>query len=286
MEVPDLTGKVAIVTGSNTGIGEVTARELARAGARVHLACRSAEKATQALARIRTEVPDADLHFLRLDLGSLAKVRAAADEFLALGQPLHLLVNNAGIAARGETDDGFEITFGVNHLGPFLFTLSLLPRLVESAPARVVNVASKAHYRAKEIPFERARGMTKTTSGFDEYSYSKLANVLFTSELHRRLEGTGVTTYALHPGVVATDIWRRIPWPFRSLIKLRMIGPEEGARTSLHCATAADIEEFSGQYFDECEVRKPSRTARDADLAAELWRRSLEWTGAPDFPSR
>ena len=298
----DQKGKVAIVTGSNTGIGEVTARELARAGAKVYMACRSAEKATEAMARIRTDVPDADIHFMKLDLASLAAVRVAAEDFLAREEPLPLLINNAGLAGqRGQTREGFELAFGVNHLGHFLLTLLLLPRIVESAPARIVTVASKAHYRATEIDWDRLREPTRSTTGWPEYQVSKLANVLFSNELHRRLEGTGVSTYAVHPGVVASDIWRRIPWPFSVAAKAFMISNEEGANTTLHCAWGSEMADVSGRYWSGYEVPKsrgggrryfrpaqvePSRLARDEALAAELWRRSLEWTGAPDYPEK
>jgi retinol dehydrogenase-12 len=281
----DLRDRVYLVTGANSGIGLVTARELARRGAAVILACRSPERAEPALARLRAELPGAALELLSLDLASLDSVRRAADAFLAQGRPLQGLVNNAGVAGqRGITEDGFELTFGVNHLGHFLLTLLLLPRLVESSPARVVNVSSKAHYDAKGIDFGRLREPTRTTVGLSEYAVSKLANVLFTRELARRLEGAGVTTYALHPGVVATDVWRRIPFPFDALIKAFMIGPEEGARTTLHCAAAPELAEVSGRYYDACEEKRPSARALDDALARELWAKSLEWTGAPDWP--
>lgn len=283
--VSSQAGRVAIVTGSNTGIGEVTARELARAGAKVYMACRSADRATEAMARIRTAVPEADLHFMKLDLGSLESVREAAEDFLARKEPLPLLINNAGLAGhRGETAEGFELAFGVNHLGHFLFTLLLLPRVLEADDARIVTVASKAHYRTLRVDWERLTGPTKTFTGWPEYQVSKLANVLFSAELHRRLEGTEVSTYSLHPGVVASDIWRRVPPPFGSVAKLFMVSNEEGAATTLHVATSTEVAGESGKYWSECEPKKPSRLARDEELAAELWRRSLEWTGAPDYP--
>jgi NAD(P)-dependent dehydrogenase (short-subunit alcohol dehydrogenase family) len=151
----------------------------------------------------------------------------------------------------------------------------------ESAPARIVNVASRAHKRARGIDWEAVRRPATSTAGIDEYSVSKLANVLFTKELARRLSGTGVTTYALHPGVVATEIWRELPFGLRHLVKLFMISPEEGARTTLHCATAPERDLASGAYYDSCKPVRPGRAADDAALAAELWRRSVEWTGAP-----
>jgi len=276
----DLTGKHAIVTGSNTGIGRVTAIELARAGARVWLACRSRDKTQPVVDEITAAGGKAE--FLALDLADLAAVRAAAAAFLALDVPLHLLVNNAGLAGqRGITVDNFELTFGVNHLGPFLFTNLLLDRLKRSAPARIVNVASRAHTRADGFDWSRLHRPTRTVTGFAEYGVSKLANVLFTAELARRTAGTGVTTYALHPGVIASDIWRRVPWPFRQIMHLRMKTPEEGARTSLYCATSPDLAAESGKYYDASKERAPSTLAQDPTLAAELWRRSAEWVGLP-----
>lgn len=283
----NLTGKTAIVTGANTGIGLITARELAAAGARVYFGCRNVEKATRAMAEVRSEVPNADLKLLQMDLSSFESTRRAAEEFLATGDSLDLLINNAGVVSgAGKEAEGFQFTFLVNHLSPFLFTMLLLERVVDSAPARIVNVASQAHYRTKEVDFESLKGATKTVVGMEEYEVSKLANVLFTAELDKRLKDVDVSTYSLHPGVVATDIWRRVPWPFDKLAHLFMISPEEGAQTTLHCATDPDAFDQSGLYWDQCEPKKPSSLARDADLAEELWERSIEWTGAPDWPRR
>jgi NAD(P)-dependent dehydrogenase (short-subunit alcohol dehydrogenase family) len=138
-------------------------------------------------------------------------------------------------------------------------------------------VASKAHYRAKGMDWEAARKPTRTATGVQEYSVSKLANVLFSAELGRGLAGSGVTTYSLHPGVVATEVWRAVPWPLRWLLKLPLISAEQGARTSLHCATSPSVAAETGLYYDECRPRTPSRVARDAALARALWERSEEW---------
>jgi NAD(P)-dependent dehydrogenase (short-subunit alcohol dehydrogenase family) len=271
----DMKGRVCIVTGANTGIGEVTARELARMGAHVLLACRSEDKTAPVVAAIRKQTGNDAVEFVPLDLGSLASVRRCVEAFLARDLPLHVLVNNAGLGGqRGVTEDGFELHFGVNHLGHFLLTVLLRDRLVRSAPARVVHVASKAHFQASGIDFERVRGGTRSLTGMPEYAVSKLANVLFSAELSKRLEGTRVSSYSLHPGVVASDIWRRIPFFVRPLVTAFMISTEEGARTSLHCATAPDAQEQTGLYWDRCEPRNPSKPARDAALAAELWARS------------
>jgi NAD(P)-dependent dehydrogenase (short-subunit alcohol dehydrogenase family) len=206
-------------------------------------------------------------------------VRDCATAFLGQDRPLHVLLNNAGLAgSRGVTPSGFELMFGTNHVGPFLLTNLLLDRLRASAPARIVNVASGAHFGARGIDWEAVRRPTHTITGMREYSVSKLANVLHAQELARRLEGAGVTTYSLHPGVIASDIWRRVPWPARSMMKLRMDSPEHGARTSVYCATSPEVADESGLYYDGCRRKDPSAAATPA-LAAELWRRSAEWTG-------
>jgi NAD(P)-dependent dehydrogenase (short-subunit alcohol dehydrogenase family) len=175
------------------------------------------------------------------------------------------------------TPSGFEQTFGVNHVGTFLLTQLLLECIRSSAPARIVTVASRAHYRAAGIDWKAVRESTKSATGLPEYCISKLANVLFSAELGRRLHGTGVTSYSLHPGVVASDVWRSVPWPVRSLIKLFMISPQEGAKTTLYCANAPELENETGLYYDDCRVKRPSRVASDAALAAELWQRSEDW---------
>jgi dehydrogenase/reductase SDR family protein 13 len=277
----DLAGKTFLVTGANVGIGRETARALAARGAHVHLAARSEGKTRVAIDEIAAQTGSAALDFLPLDLADLDSVRAAAAAFLATGSPLHGLINNAGLAGqRGMTKSGFELHFGTNYVGPFLLTGLLIERLRESAPARIVNVSSEAHYRARGIDFDVVRSPTKTVTGFAEYGVSKLANVLHAQHLARRLDGSGVTTYALHPGVVASDIWRRVPWPVRSLMKLRMLSPEQGAATSLYCATSSEVANESGQYYDNMKRREPSDVATP-ELAAELWNRSIEWVGLP-----
>lgn len=273
-----LAGRVALITGANTGIGLTTAIGLARQGAQVFVTCRSSDKALAATEAIQRESGNARVTALSLDLADLASVRACADAFLRHDLPLHLLLNNAGLAgARGLTKSGFELAFGVNHVGHFLLTSLLLERIQRSAPARVVTVASKSHYSASGIDWDAVRQPTKTRTALREYGVSKLANVLFSAELARRLEGAGVNTYSLHPGVVASDVWRSVPWPFRSLMKLGMISTEKGAATSLYCASSAEAGAQTGLYYDECRSRKPSKAAQDRALAAELWRRSEEW---------
>jgi NAD(P)-dependent dehydrogenase (short-subunit alcohol dehydrogenase family) len=164
-------------------------------------------------------------------------------------------------------------------VGPFLLTSLLLERLEESAPARIVNVASGAHFSAPGIDFDAVRNPTASRSGVREYAVSKLANVLHAQELARHLDGTGVTTYSLHPGVIASDIWRKVPRPVRSLMKVGMRSTEDGAKTSLYCATDQAVAFESGRYYDDQKEKQPSAKATP-ELAAELWRRSSEWVGA------
>jgi NAD(P)-dependent dehydrogenase (short-subunit alcohol dehydrogenase family) len=281
--LPDLHGRVFLVTGANSGIGLATAEALGRAGARVHLGCRRAEAAAPVAEAIRAAGGSAEV--LPMDLADLASVRAAADKLLAAGEPLHVLVNNAGIAGqRGATRDGFELAFGVNHLGHFLLTRLLLDRLRASAPARIVSVASKVHRDARSIDWEALRRSTPSLTGMSEYAVSKLANVLFTRELARRLDGSGVTAYALHPGVIASNIWSRVPWPIRPMMTAFLKSTEEGAQTSLHCATSPALAGESGRYYDESREKRPSALALDDALAAELWRRSEAWV-APHLES-
>ncbi|MGH3256499.1 MAG: SDR family oxidoreductase [Streptosporangiaceae bacterium] len=276
----DLEGRTFLVTGGNTGIGRATALGLAQRGGRVYIACRSVPKGEAAAASIRAATGNASVWVLPLDLADLDSVRSCAAEFLARGEPLHVLVNNAGLGgARGVTRQGFELMFGVNHLGHFLLTNSLLGLLESSAPARVVNVSSDAHYQAKGIDFDALRRPARGVTGLGEYAVSKLCNVLFTQELARRTTGTGVTTCALHPGVVASDIWRRVPWPVRPILTRRMLSVTEGAQTSLYCATSPDVAEVSGRFYEKCAERTPSGVATP-ELGRELWERSEEWTAA------
>ena len=273
----DLAGRTFLVTGGNTGIGLATARGLVARGGRVHLACRSADRGQAAVAAITAATGSDQVSLLHLDLADLASVRACAQAFLALGEPLHVLINNAGIGgARGLTVDGFELTFGTNHLGHFALTQALADHLAACAPARVVTVASDAHFQAPGVDFSVLRQPTRNWTGLPEYAVSKLCNVLFSQELARRMGGGGVTSYALHPGVVASDIFRRVPQPLRSLIKLFMISPELGARTSLYCAADPGLAGASGRYYDNCAERAPNPVAT-AELAGRLWAQSEEW---------
>ena len=281
--LPDLHDKTFVITGANTGIGKITARELARKGARVILACRSKEKTDPVIAEIAAATGSTKLEFIALDLGDLASVRRCAEELLARDLPIHGLINNAGLAGkRGVTKDCFELTFGTNHVGHYLFTRLLLERLKATPGARIVNVSSKSHYQAKGIDWSELHTSTKSVTGLHEYEVSKLANVLFTKELARQLGASGVTTYAVHPGVVATDVWRQVPAPIRWLIKKWMITPEDGAVASLRCATAPELATETGKYYDVGgKEKQPSKLADDVELQHTLWAKSAEWTGLP-----
>lgn len=275
----NLQGKVALVTGANTGIGRITARELALQGAHVFLACRSRERTQPVLDEIaQLSGGKAKAEFIALDLGDLASVRQCADTFLRRDLPLHLLICNAGLAgARGMTASGFELAFGTCHVGHFLLTQLLLERITASAPARIVVVASKAHRQVKRFDFDTVRDFTRSRTGLPEYGRAKLANILFAKALAKRLQGTGVTVYSLHPGVVATDVWRSVPWPLDRLMKLFMLSSEEGAATTLHCATSPAVANDTGLYYDDCRVTRPTALAEDAALAERLWQESERW---------
>jgi NAD(P)-dependent dehydrogenase (short-subunit alcohol dehydrogenase family) len=275
--VGELDGKTFLVTGANSGIGRETVSGLAAMGATVVLAGRSEPAAHAVIDQIAADTGNTALRFLSLDLGDLSSVTACAQVYLSTGQPLHGVINNAGLAGRrGSTASGFELAFGTNYVGPFLLTVLLLDRLRESTPARIVNVASEAHRGARGIDFEAVRRPTRSVTGMREYGVSKLANVLHAQELARRLRGEAVTSYSLHPGVIASNIWRRVPWPVRPLIKLRMGTPHQGAQTSLYCATSPELAVESGHYYEDCTRRDPSPRATP-ELAGELWARTEDW---------
>jgi len=277
MNINSLNKRVALITGGNSGIGRCTALELARNGAHVFIACRDREKAQTVIDEFSTFPMIGKVEFIPLDLSDFESIRNCARAFISTGLPLHLLINNAGIAGiKGVTQQGFEMTMGVNHLGHFLLTQELLPVLTSSAPSRIVNVASRAHFHAKGIDFESFAKPTQSRFGIKEYCESKLANVLFTRELAKRLKGTGVSSYAVHPGVVASSLWRVVPEPVRSLMKIFMISNKSGAKTSLHCATSSRTAFESGEYYADCKSKKPSKVAIDSVLAADLWIKSLE----------
>lgn len=278
----DVTGPrpTSLVTGANTGIGRVTARELARRGHRVILACRSEERTRPVVDEIATETGNSAVEFLPLDLADLDSVRAAAQTLLDRGDPLQLVVANAGLAGRrGLTEQGFELAFGVNHLGHFLLVTRLIDLLRAGAPSRIVIVSSDAHCAPDGIDFDAVRRPTASVTGMAEYGVSKLANVVFAQELARRLPAEEVWVASLHPGVVASDIWRRVPWPIRPLMTRFMKSTDDGAATTILCATADPPPTDSGGFVSEGSPRAPSAAATP-ELGAELWRRSDEWTTA------
>lgn len=271
----DMHGKIAIVTGSNTGIGKETARGLAMRGATVILACRDTTKAQAARDDIARTTSRDDVKAMALDLGSKASVRAFAEQFKASYGRLDVLVNNAGVfsTSRKTTVDGFESTFGVNHLGTFLLTQELLPLLEVSAPSRVVVLSSRLHYGGRmdwdDLQFER-----KSYSGTAAYNQSKLANVLFTLALARRLEGKGVTVNAVHPGVVATELTRDYPTFLVKLFHVFLLTPERGAACSLHVAASPETATVTGLYFEKSKPKTPARKAQDRDAQEKLWAQS------------
>ena len=271
-----LEGRRILLTGANTGIGRATALLLARRGATLYLAGRSEERHRAVLDEVRAAGGVGS--YLPLDLGELSSVRDCAARFLALDVPLHVLINNAGLAGSpGLTSDGFERTFGVNHLGHFLLTELLLGRLKSSAPSRIVNLSSTAHRSVRSIQWSALRRPGSLATAFQAYCVSKLCNLLHAKELARRLEGSGVTTYAVHPGVVASDIWRELPWGVRQVFQLFLQSNERGAATSLYCATAAELSLQTGLYYEASKPAASSAVSEDLALANELRERSLAW---------
>jgi retinol dehydrogenase 12 len=273
---PDLSGRTFYVTGANSGIGRATAEALAARGAGVVLAARSEERTRPVLDAIGARQPRAKVEFALLDLADLASVRRAADAFLESGRALDVLINNAGVAGtRGLSADGFDLTYATNHIGPFLLTNLLLPAVQRAPQGRIVNVASVAHLSAKAIDWSLLERRTEPRRArFADYAVTKLMNVLHAKELARRLGESRVTTYALHPGGVASNIWRSVPQPVRWILLQFLDSNEDGARTQLYCATAPELAGVTGRYYDKSREAPCSPLAGDPALAAELWARS------------
>jgi NAD(P)-dependent dehydrogenase (short-subunit alcohol dehydrogenase family) len=290
MTRPDLNEKICLVTGATAGIGEVTARRLAGMGAAVTIIGRNADRASATAARIKAAT-GATVEILIADLSSQADIRRLANEFLMRHSRLDVLVNNAGAVfkRRLESVDGIEMTWALNHMSYFLLTNLLLGALRAAAPSRIVNVASDAHSGAR-INFDDPQ-LKRGYDAWRAYGQSKLANILFTVELARRLDGTGVTANVLHPGFVASNFGKNNGGLFGFLIGLAQrvaaISPEAGAETSIYLASSPEVAGVSGRYFDKCRAVTPSAEALDSTAAARLWEISealVAPTAALTFP--
>ncbi|XP_004582669.2 retinol dehydrogenase 14 [Ochotona princeps] len=281
-----MKGKTVLITGANSGLGRATAAELLRLGARVILGCRDRARAEEAAGQMRRELREAvgsepegvgELVVRELDLASLRSVRAFCQEMLQEEPRLDVLINNAGIfqCPYMRTEDGFEMQFGVNHLGHFLLTNLLLGLLKNSAPSRIIVVSSKL-YKYGDINFDDLNSEQSYSKSFC-YSRSKLANILFTKELARRLEGTNVTVNVLHPGVVRTNLGRHIHIPLLVKPLFNLVSwaffktPAEGAQTSIYLASSPEVEGVSGRYFGDCKEEELLPKAMDESVARKLW---------------
>ncbi|KAM4803789.1 retinol dehydrogenase 14 [Urocitellus parryii] len=283
-------GKTVLITGANSGLGRATAAELLRLGARVIMGCRDRARAEEAASQLRRELCEAEgpgpspdvggageLVVKELDLASLRSVRTFCQELLQEEPRLDVLINNAGVfqCPYTKTEDGFEMQFGVNHLGHFLLTSLLLGLLKSSAPSRIVVVSSKL-YKYGEINFEDLNSEQSYNKSFC-YSRSKLANILFTRELARRLEGTNVTVNVLHPGIVRTNLGRHIHIPLLVKPLFNLVSwaffktPLEGAQTSIYLASSPEVEGVSGRYFGDCKEEELLPKAMDDSVARKLW---------------
>jgi NAD(P)-dependent dehydrogenase (short-subunit alcohol dehydrogenase family) len=275
-------GKICLVTGASSGIGRVAALELARKGATVVMLVRNRERGEEVRQAISAETGNDKVELLLADFASLDAVRAAAAEFLGRYQRLDVLLNNAGLylGERQISADGFEMTFAVNHLATHLLTNLLLDLLKASAPARIITVSSGAHM-AGSTSFDDVRA-ERGYNGFRIYANSKLANVLFTYELARRLEGSGVTANCLHPGAVRTGFAADTQGLFGAIFNLArpfMLSPEEGARTSIYLASAPEVEGVTGKYFVNCRAQTSLPSSYDRAAQARLWALSDELCG-------
>ncbi len=282
-DYPRMDGKICLVTGATSGIGAVTAATLAALGAEVVLVGRNPAKTEATLQKIRAAHPEARVQALLADFADLEQVRTLAADFQKRYDRLDVLVNNAGafFPTRKPTPYGMEMTLLVNHLAPFLLTNLLLDALRAGPAGRIVNVASEAH-RSGTLNWDDL-DFRNGYSGMQAYARSKLANILFTRELARRLAGTTVTANALHPGVVATGIWRLGFAPLDRLVqwivRFFMLSPEEGADTTLYLATDPALDGVSGEYFIERRPVRPAPQAQDPDLARRLWEVSAARAG-------
>ena len=277
-----LAGKVCMVTGATSGIGKVAARELAKRGAVVVVVGRNEARSKATVCQIRQQTANASVEFLLADLSSQQEIRRLAREFESRYPRLDVLVNNAGaiMLSRRESVDGIEMTLALNHLAYFLLTNLLLDTLKSSAPARIVNVSSNSHEGAK-LDFDDLQNRRRYW-GFRAYAWSKLENILFSYELARRLEGTGVTVNALHPGLVGTNFLANngaLGRLLKMLVVIKGISPERGARTSIYLASSPELETVTGRYFFQEQEVPSSSASYDEDAARRLWQLSAEMTG-------
>ncbi len=270
---------IAIITGATSGIGRTTAIALAREGIHMVLPVRNMQKGEILKEEIKEKTGNGEVDLMEVDLGSFQSIRAFAEQFKNKYDRLHLLINNAGIweVKRKLSQDGIELTFAVNHLAPFLLINLLLDTIKASAPARIINVASTAHKQAfmKLDDLEMKKGWGSLRS----YAQSKLANVFFTRKLAVDLSGTGVTVNCLHPGVVATHLFDRMPAFIRKTAGLFMITPEKGAQTTLFLATSSEVSNVSGEYFVRKKIASTSRHSKDMEVAERLWEVSKTYCG-------
>jgi len=287
--VPDLHGTTILVTGGNAGIGKETAVALARAGASVTVTARDAAKGQAALDEIRTRSGSADVDVMDLDLASFASVREFASRYADAHASIDVLVNNAGLMLTSyrQTVDGNEMTFQVNHLGPFLLTNLLRDPLVAAGDARVVNVSSDAHKQGgKTLDFDalQSPGGVNARNSMNVYGRTKLENILFTRELARRWAADGVTTNAVHPGFVRSGFGRdgdggKLFDVLMPVIQLIALSAEQGAYTSVYVASSPEVADVTGKFFVKCKPVTPSAAAQDAAAAARLWDVSADLTG-------
>lgn len=274
MAVQDMSGKVCMITGANSGIGKAAALGLARLGATIVMVCRDRQRGEEAVSDIKGQSGNSSVELMICDLSSQGSIHRLAEEFKQRHQRLHVLVNNAGVilGKRSVTEDDIETTLAVNHLAYFLLTNLLLGVLRASAPSRIVNVSSEAHRRCT-IDFDDLQGEGRY-SDVIAYRQSKLANILFTHELARRLEATGITANSLHPGTVATKFGKSSGWRVHlwfTVMRPFLLTPEQGAETILYLASSADVEGISGKYFINKSSARPSEEAYDAIAARRLW---------------
>ncbi len=278
-------GKVCLITGATAGIGLVTAQALAQQGATLGIVGRNAEKCAATVEQLKQQSGNAHIDYLVADLALQSAVRRLADQFCERYSRLDVLINNAGahFMQRQETAEGIEMTFALNHLSYFLLTHLLLDRLKASAPARIINVASDAHAGAK-LNFDDLQNRQHYGGmGFQPYAQSKLANILFTYELARRLEGSGVTVNTLHPGFVATNFATNNGWLARLLMKWVLhrfaISPDEGAQTTIYLATSPEVAGVTGKYFVQKKAIASSPASYDQAAGQRLWTISAQMTG-------